>query len=371
MSDPYDVAVLGATAAGYVAAIRLVGKGLRVVVVAAPAKRVESPLADWIPHDLLEASSEIKSIRTQVLEESFRQVCFHSAKLDQEATFASRTTLGYFVRAGTLLEALATKAARAHVARLELPEAPTPALGESLVTLQGAQTVQAKLLLWAQDEPSNVQALLGLPGRSVPENQVTIAGLDVPLPKGQDHALASTLHVVTFPAPEQLGMYFALDGLLHMRVISTRGSEPADVTALSEFVIRLQTAGLIGAKLSLSRSSAAIWQPPGGVALELEAHLAKRTLLIGTAGGFASALTGQTLDPSVRSAIVAADVAATALKARQVQDALAAFKGQWRDTLADRIRLPETALKMLLPLIFTNKVMANRFARSILYGESI
>jgi flavin-dependent dehydrogenase len=371
MTDPYDVVVLGATAAGYVAAIRLAGKGLRVVVVAAPAKRVESPLADWIPNDLLRASSEIKSVRAQVLEESFRQVCFHSAKLDQEATFVSRATLGYFLRAGVLLEALAAKAARAHVERLELPESPVPALGESLVTLRGAQAVQAKLLLWAQDEPANVQAQLGLPGRSVPVNQVTIAGLNVPLPKGQDHGLAHALHVVTFPAPEQLGMYFALDGLLHMRVISTRGSEPADVSSLTQLVIRLQEAGLIAARLSLSRSCAAIWQPPGGVALELEAHLAKRTLLVGTAGGFASALTGQTLDPSIRSALVAADVAATALKARQVQDGLAAFKGQWRESLAGRIRLPETALRMLLPLIFTNKVMADRFARSLLYGESI
>ena len=50
--------------------------------------------------------TEIKSIRAQVLGDSFRQVCFHSAKLDQEAAFVSRTTLGYFVRSGALLEAL-------------------------------------------------------------------------------------------------------------------------------------------------------------------------------------------------------------------------------------------------------------------------
>lgn len=68
---------------------------------------------------------------------------------------------------------------------------------------------------------------------------------------------------------------------------------------------------------------------------------------------------------------MAADVADRALRSSAVQDTLAEYKQQWRGPLADRIRPLGTSLQMLVPMILSNKAMAERFARAILHGENI
>ena len=48
-SPAYEVAVLGATPAGLVAAHYLASHGCQVVLVDAPRESTECPLADWVP----------------------------------------------------------------------------------------------------------------------------------------------------------------------------------------------------------------------------------------------------------------------------------------------------------------------------------
>ena len=47
------------------------------------------------------------------------------------------------------------------------------------------------------------------------------------------------------------------------------------------------------------------------------------------------------------------------------------YKTEWRKALANYLRPPNTAMHLLLPLLFVNKQMVSRFARAMLYGESI
>ena len=382
MPKSYDIAVLGATAAGYVAAITLAKKGRKVIVLSAPGSATESPLADWIPADVVKACPVLGSLRSSGMEAPFRQVHFHSADLEQQAAYRSRTTAGYVLRRANLLSAFAKAARRAGVDRAELIGASAVELQENAVAVRAKRPCQAALLLIAQDRPAEVIARLALPARSVPVGQIAVCGLDIPAGRAR---LDKALHVVAWPGGrERLGMFFGAGSVLHVRVLSIaapasgrtagpakRESEGQLIEALGQLVARLQGGGLLPARLSLSRATAAIWRPPGGVALELETHLAKRALLIGTAGGFASAMSGQTLDASIRSALVAADVVDRALRGKRLQEALAEYKRKWRNKLADRIRAPGTSLKMLLPIVFANKTMANRFARALLYGESL
>jgi len=381
MPRTHDIAVLGATAAGYVAGITLSKKGHDVIVLTAPGSAVESPLADWIPSDVFKVCPALRAVRSAGTDRAFRQVQFHSGDLTQQAAYRSRSTAGYVLRSARLLEALRSAAAAGGVRRAQFQLAPEVELQETAVILRERpvpqaggprlkprRQVRAKLLLIAQDSPAQVVGGLGLPVRSVPVGRLSACGLDAPVSgSGPDGAL----HVVSYPNHERLGMFFAARGIVHVRVLSTVASAPAGADDLGELIGRLRRGGLLPAKMNLTKAAAASWRPPGGVALELETHLAKRTLLIGTAGGFASAMTGQTLDASVRSALAAAEVAAEALKSRQCQDTLAAYKGKWRDELADRIRAPGASLRMLLPIVFSNKAMATRCARAILYGESI
>ena len=47
------------------------------------------------------------------------------------------------------------------------------------------------------------------------------------------------------------------------------------------------------------------------------------------------------------------------------------FKTSWREHLADYLRPPNTSLRLLLPLLFVNQSIVERFTRALLYGESI
>jgi flavin-dependent dehydrogenase len=115
--------------------------------------------------------------------------------------------------------------------------------------------------------------------------------------------------------------------------------------------------------------SAATFTLPIAAALSGET-VANRTLLIGLAGGFVSAC-AEEVYPSCWSAVIAAKVAATALKQRHVQDALLEYRGEWGSTLGDYLRGPQQNLKLLLPLVYRNNIMSARVAEAILLGESV
>ncbi len=377
MPKTYDIAVLGATPAGYAAALALAGRGRDVAVVDCPGSRTESPLADWAPAELFRARGPLRPVMRAGTEGAFRAVRFHSPQLDREATYRQRATAGFVLRRERLLKALAAEAMRAGIRQVRASRSLKPQLEEADVLLAGRSRVRAALLLIAQDSPAEVMAKLNLPARAVPTGRLTIWGVDVPL-RGQSQRdeLDDLLHVVAFENADRLGMFFRAGDVLHVRILAHQpeAQPPAaggGADALGELIGGLQHAGLLPPRLNLARASAARWRPPGGVALELETHLAKRTLLVGTAGGFASAMSGQTLDAGVRSALVAADVADRALRSGAVQDALADYKKQWRGPLADRIRPTGTSLRMLMPMVLSNQAMTARFARALLYGEGL
>jgi hypothetical protein len=183
--------------------------------------------------------------------------------------------------------------------------------------------------------------------------------------------LSEILHVVELPERTEMGMYFAHRDVLHMRVVSSSAAAGNRAEELSSMVADLQQKELVPDTLQLHRATGATWHPPAGVALELEAHVAKRCLLVGTAGGFVETITGHTILPCVRSALLGAEVAIKALGSEDTQEVLMSFKTHWRKALADYLRPPNTSLHMLLPLLFANERIVAKFTRALLYGENI
>jgi hypothetical protein len=177
--------------------------------------------------------------------------------------------------------------------------------------------------------------------------------------------------VVNLAERGSVGMFFAVGSTVHVRLISENAATGTTAEGLTSLISTLKEGGLLPASMPLGRIKAGMWRPPAGVALDLETHIAKRTLLIGTAGGFAGMITGQTIVPSIRSALVAAEVANDALSSPAVQDVLGSFKTKWRKALADGLRPPSTSLHLLLPLLFVNERMVPRFAKAMLYGDPI
>ena len=111
--------------------------------------------------------------------------------------------------------------------------------------------------------------------------------------------------------------------------------------------------------------------PPVVPALEMESHVGKHALVIGEAGGFASALSIEGLVPGMWSAKIAAEVIEAALRSPRSQDELMTFDTRWRLEMADYLRLPNTDTQFLIPLVFSNPPMADRMAAAFFLGENI
>jgi 2-polyprenyl-6-methoxyphenol hydroxylase-like FAD-dependent oxidoreductase len=372
-SPAYEVAVLGATPAGLVAAHYLASHGCQVVLVDAPHESTECPLADWVPRTFFHLPGLPKGLSGMAKAQDFSRVCYHNAALTKEVEYRARGAAGHFVLVSALIRSLRTLATRAGVKIRSSTTSPAIRLEEDHVELLGSRQVKASLLLIAQNRPHEVLSELAMPLRSTPATPLLVAGLDVPLPARTAalRHLAGTLHVQELRERTELGTFFLTSGVLHLRVVSNSVASGNRAAELSGMVSSLQHAGILPADLHLGRARGAVWRPPAGLALELETHVAKRCMLVGTAGGFVESIMGQSLAPSIRSALLAADVAMAALKSPEPQNTLMTFKTSWRRSLADYLRPPNTSLHMLLPLLFVNQRIVAKFTRALLYGENI
>jgi len=372
-TQTHDIVVLGATPAGLAAAYHLAKKKLDVAVVDSPHESIECPLMDWLPKTFFQVAGLPKGLAKAAKAEAFSQVCYHNAAFNNVVEYKSRGDLGHFVHVPALIKALKASATKAGAKMRPSTTSPAIHLDEDHVEIIGSRHVRASMVIIAQNRPNEVLSELSMPLRLVPGSSLLASGLDIPVgPRRADTAkLEGALHVVELPERSELGIFFLSGGLLHVRVISNSVASGNRAAELSGMIAGLQQAGIIPASLPLDRAKGAVWYPPAGAALELETHVAKRCLLTGTAGGFVECITGQSIDPSVRSALLAADIASDALASKEPQNALMKYKTSWRKTLADYLRPPNTSLHMLLPLLFVNQRIVAKFTRALLYGENI
>lgn len=112
-----------------------------------------------------------------------------------------------------------------------------------------------------------------------------------------------------------------------------------------------------------------VWSP-AGLCLELESHVAKRTLTIGQVGGFVASYTNEGMYPGMWSAQLAAQVVREALQSKQPQDKLREYESVWRMTMAGYLRSPNTDAQSLLPLVFANQQMADKMLESLQLGTN-
>jgi len=374
MARTYDIAILGATPAGLAAGYQLASDGCSVVLVDCPADGDECPLSDWVPADLFGLNGVPKSLARRCGAESFRAVRYHNVDLDRNTEHRSRSVVGYFVHPDKLRQLLAADARKAGVSFRKALAAPEIELMEDGVVLAAARRTKAKLLLIAGGSATEAVGALSMPNGGTFPSNLGVAGLDIPLTPAAAKKIADkTLHVVEAPRRTDLRMYFASGKTLHVRVLSESRGEGPGVGELSGLLGSLQSAGLLPDRLALGKASGAFWRPQAGVAMEMNSHTAKRCLLTGSAGGFAASVTGQTLYPSICSALLAAKCVAAAIKKppKVLQDQLLTYKSAWRQALGRYLCPPDTNLQMLIPLLFANKRVVPRFTKALMKGERI
>jgi flavin-dependent dehydrogenase len=151
--------------------------------------------------------------------------------------------------------------------------------------------------------------------------------------------------------------------------LGCRADAPVNLPALyAQWIDDLKRQGLLPDSAAAAEAVAAV--VPAGGAIDFEGHVGKGTLLIGDAGGFASAATGEGIYPGMLSARVAAKCLLKALESANRQDALMQFKFTWRRAFAEYIQMPNANLSLLLPLIYDNAELCRRLAGCYLFGNN-
>jgi flavin-dependent dehydrogenase len=371
MGPTYDIVVLGATAAGYAGAYYLAQKGRSVVLLDTPHKACESPLADWVPKEFFKLPGLPPKLAEKCGAKPFDTVTYHNAALARTVDYHARGIAGYLLSSQALLAAMRSACEKAGVTIKQTRLAPAARLNEDNVAVRSPAALSGRFLILAQNAPGDAISDLSLPVQTLPDAPMVVAALDIPLGARAPKRAPGAIHVVETHDRSDLGLFFMHAGSLHVRIISSSQAAGSRVAELSGLLAGIQRAGLVPADLPLSKAHGAMWQPPAGVALELETHVAKRCLLAGTAGGFAESITGQTLLASVRSAVLAGDAVIAAAKADDPQESLIRFRSAWRGELANYLRPPNTSLQMLLPLLFVNHQIVAKFTKALLYGQAI
>jgi flavin-dependent dehydrogenase len=247
------------------------------------------------------------------------------------------------------------------------------------VVLASGRQIAGRILVGADGVHSAVARLTGLRTHWTEDQLVLCLAKDVPLTRKQRAACfgGGEIHVAlgfgglpgyawAFPGADRVNVGVGI------RATHARGIR----TVYDAWVSRMKERGCLPSGADLADPCAAA--VPAGSAIEYENHVGKRTILIGDAGGFASAASGEGIFPAIRSAAIAAKCILRALAADRgrikgvtCQDELMTFRHLWRRGLASYLQMPNVNVTFLLPLIFSNQEIADRFGRAFLFGENL
>lgn len=363
LKDLYDLVIVGGGPAGAAAAFHAVQDRASVLVL----ERDQFPRArggvGWIGPAGVALCHEMKLSEKQAGAAKFSGVRLHSWDLKKTADVRDPELSGWTINRAAFEDAVLKRAVAAGAQAVHGGEVIAVSLGEQQVGLRLTEDrrVFAKVVLIADGVSSDVCRLANIvPAARSPhmstyafveyESDKAASSLDIVLGSGRAGLLATVtrygksirLAVSARVDRDTLDQHFrsfrqiAIDGGL-----APRGAPEQPMHALS----------------------------PAGVALDMDTHVGKRCLLTGDAGGFVAAFSQEGVYPAMRSGWIAAETALRAINAELCQDELATFGPAWRSELADYLRMPNTDLSLLTPLVFNNEQMSLRVARAFLLGQ--
>jgi 2-polyprenyl-6-methoxyphenol hydroxylase-like FAD-dependent oxidoreductase len=375
-----DIVVLGAGAAGTAAAILLHRRGLSGVLVeqaGRPAKKAHAP--DWLSAAGLELYGQLGVDCRGCAGEPFAGMTFHSADLKKTAASAATEPPGWRVDYPRLTARLQEAARDAgvdirydsRVNRIDLGE------GRIVLGLENDEPIEGRFLLLADGAARTM--LAGGPGAppavlgEVPA-KVTgrwFATLEAAAAPGGRQARDNTMHwLLGLDRRQSCMLWWWEDASIVFSLLSAGTGEEARAL-LCEITSRLAGAGLVALRGAVDPAAVTLRPAPARSALEIESHVEKRCLLVGDTGGFLSETSGEGIYPATWSARLAVDSIVEAINSPHPQDQLRQFSTVWRSTMAEYLRPPNTDIHFLLPLIFSNRQMADRMAAAFWKGQNI
>ena len=377
-----DVVIVGAGPAGSTCARLLADKGCSVLLLDRASFPRNKLCGGWVNRKAFQDFPELAKVRgkpssrTRLVEEPFRGLVFLSSDLGQQAVYRSRSIAGYTVLRRQFDHRLVQLAAERtdHVRVRQRQDVVAVEIGEQgvVVTTSRGRCFKGRILVGADGVHSTVARLVGLSEGWPPERQIVCLAKEKsidPRTLTRLHGKQRRLYVsVAYRGITGYAWAFPKRRTISMGV-GCRADKAEGLGAVFDcWVNDLKHADLLPGGCAVGRPQEAII--PAGGAIDYEGHVGKRTVLIGDAGGFVSAATGEGIYPGMLSARTAAECISCALESPHPQDALLEFKFSWRRAYAEYIQMPNANLALVLPLIFRNTELCNRLARCYLFGEN-
>lgn len=365
----FDAVIVGAGAAGAAAGASLARRGFQVALV----DRDPFPRGDmgigWVGARAAGLLAEFGADHKPLLDRPINQVRFFDGDLAKTTVPQHCDSLGYVIDRSAFERALIEAAADAGATLHPQCNVTQVVARENEVELQIEQreSIRGRIVVLASGRKSRFVRALGL-AASPPAGALWAAYLDTV--RDQDEKDLHAVNVILGLTRDGGFGVTVTSGKRVMVAVHVPGSRETALTWLSRTCIALAAKGIIppGLESKVDRAVVCAPLPP---ALEMESHVGKHALVIGEAGGFVSATSIEGLVPGMWSAKVAADVIEAALRGLRSQDELMTFDTRWRLEMADYLRLPNTDMQFLVPLVFSNQPMADRMAAAFFLGENI
>ena len=354
--------VIGAGPAGSAAALRARQRDAGVTLIQPTDIPTHSPCS-WLGPRALELLQQLGVAAKDLTGSAFSGLTLHSWDLQSNFAIEHDDLSGWLVAPDALDAALVRAASKAGVT-IEQGQVGSASFGEAAVqcTLDNGRDVEGAVALLADGADSSTAgaAYITPAGRIAGSAATACASFETPKKITQiDVAIAASRagQVLTLTRHGGVGRVSLM----------TREPEADPVALLREFSAVAATKDLMPA---FADEQIVAGRSPAGLALDLDNHVGKRSLLIGEAGGFVGAFSNEVGFPSLHSGSLAAEIAVDASQSTPLQDALQEFGPRWRQELAEYLRMPNTDLALLMPLVFKNQQMAERVARAFLCGVS-
>ncbi len=366
---PHDVVIVGAGPAGATAALLLAKKGLNVVLVDAAKYPRKNICAGWLSAQAKPLIERLGLTFAKLVAHPFESVSFHNADFSKSAVPKFDETPGYLVNRTAFDERLVAEAVQAGARFDDAKPVTDVSLGETSVsvTVADGSRIQARLLVMAAGRSTGLLERLRLSPGAIPSGCWAVRfGAENIKTKNQPHVSI----ILGLDDAGGFGIVAVADGRATVSV-QTAADKSTVVGTITLLCKRAVEHGILDVDLSHEAARASVVTTPAAVALAMETHVAKRTLIIGDAGGFVSATSGEGIYPAMWSARVASEIIEAALKSPSPQDVLMEFNTQWRTEMAEYLRPPNTDTQYILPLVFSNQPMADRMGSAFFSGENI
>jgi flavin-dependent dehydrogenase len=370
----YDVLVFGAGPAGAASALFATNKGLKTAVVYQESAPPAGPRVEWFPPQGAALLAAHGTDHHEAVVGTIDRVRFVDAGCTQEVRAAIGQKIEVVDSAGLAAEMLArAKANGAEVFVGQVKAIRTQEKTVGLVTEDGA-AFAGKVLIAADGSRSLASRSFDLERETGSRRQTVccqaLAGKVDLKRRAAGRAAAELTLLLTSDDLTGFGYTFALSGAT---IVGLMASTPAGGAraAFGLAIKRWKEAGFLPAGINAAGLPTEIREAARGSALDYDTHVGKNALLIGDAGGYVAAVSHEGLYPAIWSASLAVDVCGDALSSAHLQDGLMVFDSRWRQEMADYLRPPNSDLRFLLPLIFSNKRMAEKLAQAFFLGTNL